>query len=172
MKNFRNAQSFKVLYYSYVRSKIEYASIVWFPFYRCHIATIESVQRKFLKFLYFKEYGSYPERGFSHDVLLNTFDVTLLEVRRVISSCTLIYKILHNELDCCDLLHALNFHVPQYSARRVADFVLPLARTNIMLRSPLYVMCSNLNKIGMFCDIHSVDVKQLRFFIVEYQHLF
>jgi hypothetical protein len=39
----------KVLYVTYVRSKLEYANCVWQPFYVTHINRIERIQEKFTK---------------------------------------------------------------------------------------------------------------------------
>ena len=40
----------KLLYISLVRPILEYASIIWNPYYRCHSDSIESVQKQFLLF--------------------------------------------------------------------------------------------------------------------------
>lgn len=48
-RDFSNLDSIKILYYAYVRSTLEYGSIIWIPIYQVHIDQIESVQRRFLK---------------------------------------------------------------------------------------------------------------------------
>lgn len=55
-----------ILLYIYVRSKLEYASVVWNPGYDKHKNTIKYVQRRFVKFLRLKNDGIYPKHGFSH----------------------------------------------------------------------------------------------------------
>ena len=40
----------KLLYISFVRPILEYASITWNPYYRCHSDLIESAQKQFLLF--------------------------------------------------------------------------------------------------------------------------
>ena len=42
----------KLLYISLVRPILEYASLIWNPYYRSHCNSIESVQKKFLLFLF------------------------------------------------------------------------------------------------------------------------
>lgn len=56
---FNNIQTLTVIYFAYVRSQLEYGSLIWNPYYNCHRMSIESVQRKFLKFLSFKLDGVY-----------------------------------------------------------------------------------------------------------------
>jgi hypothetical protein len=48
-REFSNVDTLKLLYFSYVRSHLEYASIVWSPMYSIQISFLERVQRRFLK---------------------------------------------------------------------------------------------------------------------------
>ncbi|VEN35101.1 unnamed protein product [Callosobruchus maculatus] len=84
----RNGRQFsisvlKLLYTSYVRSKLEYGVLIWYPYYVTHISQIERVQRKFLKYLYFKKFGVFPERGFDYSILLNEAKIISLNKRRI-----------------------------------------------------------------------------------------
>ena len=47
-KPFSDATVLKTLYFSYVRSRLEYCSQVWAPTAQIYINTIERVQRKFI----------------------------------------------------------------------------------------------------------------------------
>lgn len=47
-KQFTNIQALKSIYFAYVRSYLEYASVVWHPYQLIHISRIESIQKKFL----------------------------------------------------------------------------------------------------------------------------
>ena len=49
-KNFRNIHCLKALYCAIVRSILEYASLVWSPYYQNGISRLESVQKKFFRF--------------------------------------------------------------------------------------------------------------------------
>jgi hypothetical protein len=48
-REFRDSYTLKVLYVTYVRSKLEYANCVWQPFNVTHIKRIERIQEKFIK---------------------------------------------------------------------------------------------------------------------------
>ena len=50
-RDFKNLRTLNILYTTYVRSILEYACIVWSPFYKTHIDRIESVQNKYITFI-------------------------------------------------------------------------------------------------------------------------
>ena len=47
----------KVLLFAFVRSKFEYANLIWYPNYKIRTQEIENVQRRFYKYLHFKIHG-------------------------------------------------------------------------------------------------------------------
>lgn len=79
-------RTLKLLYYAYVRPKLQYDGIAWFSSYGCHRTAIETVQRKLLKFLAVKMYGTYPESGTSNQKLCNKVNMVSLPLRKDCSS--------------------------------------------------------------------------------------
>jgi hypothetical protein len=69
-KRFRSESCLRALYFTLVRSKLEYCSIVWSPIYRRGVDALESVQRKFAKYLLFKLIAEFPPRGTPNSVFL------------------------------------------------------------------------------------------------------
>lgn len=53
-KHFKDPNSILKLYYSYVRSRLEYCCSLWNPYYAKYIEMIEKVQRKFTRMLYYR----------------------------------------------------------------------------------------------------------------------
>ncbi len=49
-KHFQNFTTMKVLYFSLVRSRLEFASIIWHPSTKSSTKKIEAIQKKFLKY--------------------------------------------------------------------------------------------------------------------------
>lgn len=153
-KHFSNVSTIKLLYYSYVRSRLEYCSIVWSPIYSRHSNSVEGVQRRFLKYLMFREDGSYPQRGMEHSLILTRFEELPLTVRRDSQSVAFLHKLLNSKIDCPLLLKHLSFHVPRIGARQQPTFSLAFARSNILSQSPIHKMCYNFNRVSDCCDIH------------------
>lgn len=151
---FSNVATFKLLYCSYVRSKLDYGAVVWSPIYDCHRRSVESVQRRFLKYLMFREDGAYPQRGLEHAHILRRFGELPLTVRRDSQSLLFLHKLLNSKIDCPCLLAQLSFHVPRIGARYQPTFVCELARSNILLQCPVWRMCSTFNRISALCDIN------------------
>ena len=170
-RNFHDPTALKVLYFAYVRSKLEYGSLIWYPFYNVHELAVENVQRKFLKFMQYKISGAYPERGFSQHLLLNLLNFQSLHLRRVLFAVGFIYKLLHNKIDCVGLINQIIFRVPRLSTRVSTTFHLPVARTNILLRSPIYTMCNSVNGVAMHCDIHCNNSNELTRIVTDHINL-
>ena len=150
-KYFSNVSTFKLLFYSYVRSKLDYGSLIWSPIYNCHNQSVESVQRRFLKYLMFREDGIYPQ--FDHNKILTRFGELPLTIHRDSQLLSFLHKLLNSKIDCPFLLEQLSFHVPRVGARHQPTFSLTFARTNIMLQSPIHKMCLNFNQISDLSDI-------------------
>jgi hypothetical protein len=83
---FNNADTVKRLYFAFVRSKLEYASVVWSTGYKSQIEDLEKIQRRLLKYLSFKVDGTYPENGHPQHDLLGRWNVDSLLHRRVCHS--------------------------------------------------------------------------------------
>jgi Reverse transcriptase (RNA-dependent DNA polymerase) len=160
--DFVKESTLKTLYFSFVRSKLEYASVVWSPGYTLHIERLESVQRRFLKLLSFKADGSYPPIGTPNNELLTRHRIDSLLNRRSCSSITFLYKLVHNIFDCSDLLRQLNFHIPRVASRTDCTFYLKTARTNVLQFSPMHVMCANCNALGADLDIFKCSISDIR----------
>lgn len=158
-KAFTNITALDTLYFSLIRSKLEYGALIWNPIFNNYISNLENVQRKFLKFLSFRIDGVYPLRGTDHAQLLTRHNFTPLRTRRILISITFLFKLLHNLIDSPFLLSKVNFLVPRPSSRRQLAFYCNLARTNVMLRSPIYNICSIFNEISGLCDIYNLSLK-------------
>lgn len=160
-KSFTNINALKLLYFSYVRSKLEYCSIVWNPYYRYQAQSIENIQRKFLKYLSYKIDAVYPEQGIPYGHLLERHEVISLNMRRKTALLIFIHKIFNAKTDCGDLLAQFNIHIPRQTARYDNMFKCKTARTNLYLKSPMFTMCNIFNCISRHCDINYCSQSQI-----------
>lgn len=148
------------LYSALVRSRLEYASVVWDPLYAVYNSTLESIQRRFLKYLYFRKYREYPPQGYGHTLLLNEFGLPSLSSRRESANLKFLYKLAHHIIDSDYLYNKLQFYTPRPSSRSRYRFYNVAARTNVMVNSPIFRICSQYNKISHLIDIDSSSLSQ------------
>ena len=151
--DFKNINIYKTLYYALVRSRLEYASLTWCPFYKKDITLIERVQRRYLKFVYLKINGNYPGHNLPYSVLLNCTGDQSLYIRRKLFGLKFVHGIINSNINVKYLLSALNLTVPVAGIRRSNLFTLSTPRTNELVRLPIYRICTDYNFIASDCDI-------------------
>ena len=117
--------------------------------------------KKFLKYLAFKCDGHYPDRGIDYNILLQTFNFVSLEQRRAVFAIKFLFNLVQHNVDCSDLLSQLSFLVPRQTSRQDITFYIDTARTNVLIKSPIYVMCSYFNKISCNCDLYADSLNQV-----------
>lgn len=161
-REFTNTDTLKILYQSFVRSKLEYASLIWCPSYDIHIKNLEAVQRRFVKLLWFRSDGTYPTIGFPQNDLLKRYSMSTLEDRRIYFSQVFLFKSLNNDFDVPDIISKLNFHVPRLTSRTTQVFYLPTPHTNILKDSPLFTICNNFNNLCSDLDIFNCSLNDIK----------
>ena len=152
-KDFTDPILMKILYFAFIRSKLEYGSIIWYPYYASHSLVLEKIQRRFLKYLCFKIDGNYPERGVDYNSLLSRHQILSLSNRRDIHSARFLWKLIHGKIDCLQLLSSVDFYVPRIASRHASTFLPPRPRTNLLRKAPLSHMYINAGKLyeDIFC---------------------
>lgn len=126
LKPFRNIQTHKTLFYTYVRSILEYGSNIWNPYYHIYTNTIENIQRKFTRILCYKfniPRDTYEDR-------LKNLDMISLYHRRLYFDELLLCKIVSGKLDT-ELKYTINMHIPPRFTRYAPIFYLPSVASNI-----------------------------------------
>lgn len=146
-KGFKQPQSFLTVYYSLVRSILEYACVVWSPCYSVHSNSIESVQRRALRILSYKcGYGrslvGYSERCVK-------FNVTSLLVRRKRQDLIYLHKIVHGRIDCSYLLNKVGICTRRNLRIPDRTFHLQTYKNNTSFYSPLVRMFRLYNETSM-----------------------
>ncbi|CAH2104164.1 unnamed protein product [Euphydryas editha] len=147
-KGFVSAQTKIMLYNSLVRSKLEFASVVWSPQYTAPSQRLERLQRSFTRYL------AYHTSGISHkatyDLRLKHFKMISLHNRRIILDLTFLKKLISGQIACSELLDKINFKVPyRYPRNPITNILVePIGRTNALKHSSLSRMCSEYNRFS------------------------
>ncbi|CAG9795435.1 unnamed protein product [Diatraea saccharalis] len=95
-KPFNNPHTLKILFFSFVRSILEFGSVIWNPFYKQDIARLEKVQFKFMKLEKCNILKNLKVISLKYTVLVNTvpgvyqcfakMDQEIIELRSVLRS--------------------------------------------------------------------------------------
>lgn len=113
-KPFKKAITYKTLYFSLVRSVLDFGSVIWNPNYECHVNRIEKIQKYFLKTLEYRigsNFISYEDSIKKHKLLP-------LKLRRQQFDQMFLFKLVNNHIDSPNLLQQIKFQIPLKSVRR------------------------------------------------------
>lgn len=157
---FSSRDSVVTLYNYFVRSKLEYASLSWSPLYYHYINEIEKVQKRFIRYLYYKEKGNYPLYTHYLDLLKEYPDIMTLEKRRCLTALSFLYKALNNKTDIGKNFNKFHFFVPRQVVRFNQLFYITRSRTNILINSPYYRMFKYANAVNDHVDFFSLTNKK------------
>jgi Reverse transcriptase (RNA-dependent DNA polymerase) len=103
-KEFVNVWVTKQLYLTYVRSVLEFGSVIWLPHTADYISKIESVQKQFLLFALRHRYNPYDYASLpSYEHRLNIIELESLESRRENLSAVFIFNILQDQINSTEL---------------------------------------------------------------------
>lgn len=119
LKNKFTIDSAKILYCTLVRSKLEYASIVWQPYHRIHIDRIESIQKNFV--MYALRNVFVRDENFvlpSYLFRCKVLNIQPLWRRRVNASIFLIYDLLLGNIVSNDLRERIVYTRQQYNVNQ------------------------------------------------------
>jgi len=170
-----NRMAFVVLFNAYVRSKLEFASIVWDPPHDIRIEQIEMVQKKFFKFLSWKIFGI-DDRLTTNSDVLTRHGACALSTRRSMSSCLYLFKLL-NGLEINEVfLDRVNscFNLGPKRFRKTPLFYLPFARIELFKSSPLYRILSSVNNLNNSdkLDILCTSLNKIKSFFTDCSSIF
>lgn len=147
-KPFDQLKTIMVLYNSLVRSQLEYCSSIWSPLYSCYDLKLESVQRRFTRYVY-KKFNYPPEE---YENRLRKLEMISLSDRRILSDVTNLNKIVNGTMKT-KLIEELGFRANVRGLRHNSLFDLPVPRTNTGTSAPVYRMCLNFQNLPPDTDL-------------------
>ena len=156
-KHFKDPSTYFLLYNAYVRSILEYACIIWHSDrYSTHIKVLERVQKKFLRYVYFRVHGQYPHYKtcpVRTSDMLKEFELTTLLERRQTADCIFLFKLLNGKVNSPELLRELTFNAKLRSTRNKNLFITQFSKSKLFQCSVLQRLMSTFNSLS-----HSLPV--------------
>lgn len=148
-KRFRNPESIIILYNAYVRSHLEYCSVIWSPIYQNSVDKLEKVQRKFTRMLYRK--FNWPKVEYHQR--LERLKVPLLESRRFIADEIFLYKVVNHRFTVSLDGDVVLFNGVRSTRQVPPIFYPPAYSSNIESNSPIVRMQFNHDNLFKSIDI-------------------
>ena len=155
----------KSVYCCYVRSILEYASVVWNPNYDVHNKRIESIQKQFLLFALRKLGWNRRSNLPSYKSRCRLIDLESLRARRLKACALFAFDLLTKKTDAPQLRSLLELNEHQRTLRNNRIFRLAKHRTLYGNYEPVKNMCRVFNSIqhlykpGMLREQFKRDLK-------------
>lgn len=160
LKDFKSIDCFKTVYCSIVRSVLEYASQIWSPHYAVYIEQVEKVQKKFLRFIAFKQ--GIPQDQVIYNEIAASINLPSLSARRTYLDLIFLYKIINSLFDVPELLSLVGLSVPQRVFREHGLLAVNYHRTNYGYNSPITRMCREMNSIASEVDVFNMKIDKFK----------
>lgn len=154
--DFRSIKAIKAVYFAYVFSRLNFASVVWSPYYNLYINRLEVVQNRFVRFLNWKVNGVYNVESVSQTRQL--LGLSTLQTRRKKIDLIFFFKILNHLVDAPDLLSQVKFRIPASNTRLLKAFQVEKFNSNLGNNSPVARMSSFYNTICQEIDIFNISL--------------
>lgn len=156
--HFKDPYTIKTLYVAYVRSILEYCTVVWSPYQETYIGRIESVQKQFLLFALRKlGWTTFPLPSYESRCML--INIETLKKRREIAMISFINDIISQRINSVNLLASLNFYAPSRILRIRNLFHVTPQRTIYAKNRPINRMMNIYNK---YCEIIDVTMPKAK----------
>ena len=160
--DFRNLSSLKLLYFSLVRSRLEYASTIWSPQHSKYIYLLEKIQHRFLRYAAYKTGQRMARRDHNYVPLMQSFNIPTLQIRRIGSDLLFIHKIVNGLVNCPQILCSINFHIPPRQFRDARLFYTTSYKSNFGYSDPINRICEVANKFTGSFDLFTISHSALK----------
>ncbi|XP_050547686.1 uncharacterized protein LOC126909380 [Daktulosphaira vitifoliae] len=131
------------LYFTLVRSILEYGIVVWHPYLAKDQLRLERVQNRFLSYAAFLFNTEHPPHDYSS--VRSSLNIPTLSSRRLDADISFITSLLSGSVDAPDLLSSISFRVPVHYNRYHSLYLVPSHSTNYSNNHPLHRMLRVLN---------------------------
>ncbi|KAE9529676.1 hypothetical protein AGLY_011772 [Aphis glycines] len=142
---FTSPTCLRFLYFSLVRSILEYGIVVWHPYLAKDQLRLERVQNRFLSYAAFLLKIAHSPHDYSS--IRSSLNIPLLSSRRIESDLSFATSLLNGTVDAPDLLSSIPFRVPVHYTRNHFLYLVPSHRFNYSQNHPLHRMLRLLNNL-------------------------
>lgn len=147
-KYFNNVHTLRLQYCALVRPHLEYASIIWAPFYTKYDILIERIQHRFLRRVSFITDNPMRSSDHSYDVMLNNLRLITLANRRTFLDLLFLFKLNNGRIICSELLECVGLRAPARPLRNGVIFNVEFHRTSYGRYKPLNRVCLLANEFS------------------------
>jgi hypothetical protein len=162
-RQFTNDKSVKLLYFSLVRPILEYGSVVWNPVFQKYKILIEKVQKKFIKYAFYK--FVHIKWNYRYHTKLVYFNIRTLESRRNIYDLIWLYKCLNNHIDNSKIFENISIRVPSFNSRNIDLFSYPRSNSIYHAASPYIRVAKLFNDTCTELDIFALSLNTFKFHV-------
>ncbi|KAL0879152.1 hypothetical protein ABMA27_002946 [Loxostege sticticalis] len=145
-KDFTQIKTLKILYCALVRSNLEYASQVWNPRYQTYISRIENIQKRFIKYVCFRNNERYDSSQYLD--FCKKHHLLPLEIRREIADMMFLLRISSGSIDCPELLSQVGLRAPTKPLRYNPLIYLPPSSSNYRQNTFIWRASNNFNMLS------------------------
>lgn len=147
LNRFKKIETYKVLFFTYVRSMTEYCLSVWAPHYNIYVNKLERIQKCFTRKIYYKFHFPYER----YEIRLLRLQMISLFDRRMITDELNFHKI-YNDIIKTKLKTEITPRHSNWTLRNMNLFYLPFVTTNIEYYSAIIRMQRRHDEV--FCHIN------------------
>jgi Reverse transcriptase (RNA-dependent DNA polymerase) len=168
--HFNDMRVLRLLYDTLVRSILESGSIIWNPREVKYNLQIERVQRKFLRYLYMRQYGYYPSL-YPSAFVLGTLGYSTLSSRRDKLLVSHFCNLLRGDICNPPILEEMKLWAPAHfrESRTRQLFQVVRARTGVLADSPVARAIQCLNSLAQHFDIFCATQHQIATFLKQFK---
>lgn len=136
----------KILYMAYVRSRLEFASVIWSPYQEIYRSEIESIQKQLVIYLLESRKNGAPFKLTPYIDRCKTLKLSPLELRRQINDAMLAFDIYHKIINDPDLCSQFSRSKPVRSLRTTKLLTEKLYTTEYASQQPMARLTRLVNK--------------------------
>jgi hypothetical protein len=154
--DFKTSNSVISIFNAIIRSKLEYASLIWSPHHQSQIDTMEKIQKKLVKALFYRKLIPNSPEVYNYQDCCNLLHIDTLEKRRTFNDIKFILNSFADNIDTESFIHYFNIHVPPRRTRSQQIFCESASRTDMGKHSVFNRIVSSFNSFVPDIDIFNI----------------